>query len=307
MIGSCRESTTENTYSDPANLGTQISLNHEDPFPTNFNLEDPYFQPRAIDANRIQPNYSLIGDDFGPQQTRDIDQPLPWSEPDVFPAANLSSEIPRGSYCEDQLSTEYWKQTQEGNTYNASRFREANSPAGSTNTVALDSTYSVGSLIPFPQQNISYISDSSSHAFGEAPEPALYSSSLTFKKPPQPTLDHTRLLKRRISSDDTGRYAKPLRIYTQSIPESHPSKDMQKRSISETAAPAYPAQQPAPSKPPNATATPAVAHGGNLSRLGQKRAELGDKMGTDYRPRGEISEENGILFALVDNNWSKSV
>ena len=70
---------------------------------------------------------------------------------------------------------------------------------------------------------------------------------------------------------------------------------------------ADPAQPPGPSKPPSKAKTPAAGKGGRVSKLGLKKARLGDTLGTDNRARAETRWENGIMYGMVEKEWSMLV
>ena len=62
----------------------------------------------------------------------------------------------------------------------------------------------------------------------------------------------------------------------------------------------HPGQQPAE----NTANTPAVGQGRQSSKRGQAKAKLGDNLGFDRRPRAPIKEIGGVLWGLVNDEWS---
>ena len=75
---------------------------------------------------------------------------------------------------------------------------------------------------------------------------------------------------------------------------STPSKKRERFARNQTS-PCVSIQEPGASKPGNDN---------QLSKLGQKKAELGTRMGNDYREKAPVKEENGVLFGLIDDEWS---
>ncbi|CAD6591572.1 MAG: hypothetical protein ASARMPREDX12_005259 [Alectoria sarmentosa] len=114
---------------------------------------------------------------------------------------------------------------------------------------------------------------------------------------------HSRRGMTKNSSDSTGNETKRQRGSKKRTPQSQPLERKRLRPIRKKATPADTAHRPGPREPASAASVPAAGKGGKLSKLGQKKLELGEKMGTDYREKAEIRVVDGVKFGLVDKEW----
>ncbi len=75
---------------------------------------------------------------------------------------------------------------------------------------------------------------------------------------------------------------------------SQPSEQKNRRSLR---------SRPSRSKPSSAVNTGAPGNGGELSKLGQRRAALGGRWGNDRREKAPIQRVDGVLYGWVDGQW----
>lgn len=183
-----------------------------------------------------------------------------------------------------------------GNQYIGSSFRGTNMPAQGTNRVTEGIYYPdyppISSLqyIPCPQVANKFGSD--------------YASSFYTPSPPYiPLLNPNEHGKSQPSGSerDAHRHGQASEEGTSVTQRS----EKRRRSARiEKAAPAQSAQGPGPVEPRGAATASTRGRSTQLSQLGQKKARFGDRMGDDHKPKSEIKVEHGIMYGLVDNEWS---
>ena len=66
---------------------------------------------------------------------------------------------------------------------------------------------------------------------------------------------------------------------------------------------AAPAHQSGLSRPSSAANTASAGNDNVLSKLGQRKLLLGERMGNDRREKAPIKREHGVLYGLVDGEW----
>ena len=135
-------------------------------------------------------------------------------------------------------------------------------------------------------------------------EPPLATSIIDDSNTLERAQSHSRRGMAKNSSDSTGNETKRQRGSKKRTPQSQPFERKRLRPIRKKATPADTAHRPGPRQPASAASVPAAGKGGKLSKLGQRKLELGEKMGTDYREKAEIRVVDGVKFGLVDKEWS---
>ena len=292
------------TYPDPTGFGRQKPPNDADALPKSSHHYGPYFQTSNSDANEVQADDPFEGDEFWSKQSWDPDHEQYLADLDPFPEATQISAIQPDPQGESQLSTGAVGQTREVFPLTALTFRETNTPAQSTNTVASDSIYSLD--YPFPYAP-GYRSRTSVSPHQPIQDPLTYipkgSTSYPLDLTTQTALDDFDSSRRPF--DDPTYLSRDQRGIHEGNHESQSSGTKRKRQGRKPTAADLPLRRSHRTKLPRTTTTSAAATEGTKSVLGRKKAELGLAMGSDYRPRADVKVENGLLHGLVDNQWSE--
>ena len=302
------------TYPDPTGFGRQTRPNDADALPASSHRYGPYFHTSHIKANEVQPDDPFAEDEYWSRQseTWDPDQERYLAELDPFPEVTQHSDVQGHSCCQGQLSTATMEPTRENLSHNASPSRKANLPIGTANTVASGSIYSGGYPFGHAQQNISYNRPTRyPGSVLEEPQHSVYSVGYPFRYAPQsisyPACPSSpleekvhRLLDSPYSAPDGLEHpSQRLSDYDSPSASDHKTvSSLKKRKRTSRA------QQSSQSKRSRTSCTPQGEHA-PTSALGRKVAQLGASMGSDRRQRAETRVENGVLFGLVDNEWSK--
>ena len=230
------------------------------------------------------------------------------AELDPFPEVTQHSGIHGQSRSQGQLSTAIMEQTQGNLLQNASSSRKANLPIGTANTVVSHGIYSGGYPFGYTQQNISYskptrvsgsVLEELQHSTYSVGHPFRYTPPGTsypaYPSPPLEEKAHKRFDRPYSLRDGLEQPSQRLSDFDSPSESDHKTaSSLKKRKrISR-------AQQTSPSKR-SRTAYTSQGEPATTS----VSAQLGTSMGSDRRQRAETRVENGVLFGLVDNEWSK--
>lgn len=303
-------------YPDPTGFGTQTLPNDADTLPKRPHHYGPYFQASHSKAKEIESVDPFAEDEYWSKQSWDADQEQYLADLDPFPEETQHSGIQGDSRSQGQLSTATMEQTREDIPHNSSSSREANLPMGTANTVTSGSICSAGYPFGYAQQNISYSKPTCyPGSFLEKPQHSIYSVGYPFRYASQsisyPTYCPSSPLEERTHNLFDSPYSPGHGLEQPSGPsETFSDYDSPSASVHQTASSLKKrkrtsrAQQPSPSKRSKTAYTP---QGGldTTSISGRKKVNLGQSMGSDNRPRAGIRVENGVLFGLVNNEWSK--
>ena len=239
-------------------------------------------------------------DEFWSLRSQDLNRLFAGLDPEPFSDANCVLGVPGGSF-HDQLGAEQMQQISWGNQDSASTFDWANLQAQTTNNVTSGGIYSPGYPLEYEPTYIHQSGQTSGFnqytpsAFQQAYTPTGYPVT-SLQTQYDPDLAGVATASEYHAGNDVTTpqviYSPKSRVNETSTRRQPPAKKT-KRSFRPRSSPSEPSS--------------AAAEGGTLSKMGQKRAALGERMGNDRREKAPVKRDGQHLYGLVNGEWSMSV
>ena len=216
---------------------------------------------------------SFDEDEYWPIQSRELNRRLAGLDPHPSSESNWLSRISEHLF-DGPLSAEPMQQTPRGNQYNTSSFPQTNIPTPNTNNLASEGIYSPSHPLKQPPTNI--YSPYAGYPIEPAPHSVYNPNGLAFEH-----------------EDPIFQHSAP-RVRNESATQSQPPEKKERRSLR---------SRPSRGRPSSAANTAAAGKSNELSKLSQRRAALGGRMGNDRREKAPVQRVDGVLYGLVDGNW----